>query len=190
MAPVPVQPSGVAVAQASVASAPAAKLDQAATHFVAEAGADVSVKQDSPQPLPAQPLPLMDKHVGVQLAKKPPMPAKAAPLPMLKPEANIDKGASNYLQVPFSKGDVAGLITISKAGAERPDQLLLNPSSASIFSHLSDNLAQAPDPRWRLTDQQGREHSHGHNQGRPDEEAEEGTHQAFQDKRQQGRLET
>ncbi|AZC51696.1 hypothetical protein C4K35_4117 [Pseudomonas chlororaphis subsp. piscium] len=171
-----------------VSSMPApVKPDQAVGPSIAEADADVSVKQEPLQPLAAQPLPLMDKLLGVQLAMKQTAPAKAAPEPVQKPEFGMGKGASNYLQVPFNKGDAAGLITISKVGAEYPDQLLLNPNSASIFGHLSDSLAQTPDPRWRLADQQGHEHGNGHDQERPDEEAEEGNRQAFQDKRQQER---
>ncbi|MNN70672.1 hypothetical protein D3C81_1865430 [compost metagenome] len=92
--------------------------------------------------------------------------------------------------MPFSKGDAVGLITVSKAGAERPEQLLLNPSSALVFSCLSDNLAQAPDPRWRLTDQQGHESRHGHEQERLDEEGEEQSRQALRDRSERGEQQT
>lgn len=216
-APVPVQPSAGAVTQSPAASdqgavdavaqqkkpSSAAQLPVAVQAQVSvqapvasaltapdQAVADRSVKQEIPQALPAQPLPLPDKVSHSHHATKSAAPAKATPEPKPVPEASIAKEGKNYLQVPFSKGDAVGLITISKAGAERPDQLLLNPSSASVFSHLSDNLAQAPDPRWRLTDQQGYEQRQGHGQGRAEEEAEEESRQALRDRREQGGQQT
>ncbi|PNA80040.1 hypothetical protein C1Y33_12475 [Pseudomonas sp. FW305-76] len=170
-----------ALVQAPVASALTAP-DQAV--------ADRLVKQETPQALPAQPLPLLDKASHSHHVEKSAAPAKATREPKPAPEASIAKEGKNYLQVPFSKGDAVGLITISKAGAERPEQLLLNPSSALVFSHLSDNLAQAPDPRWRLTDQQGNEPRQGHGQGRADEEAEEERRQVLRDKSEHGGQQT
>ena len=146
-----------------------------------QAVADRLIKQENPQALPAQPLPLLEKALHVNHVTRSTVRAKAPPEPNSAHEFSIVRGARNYLQVPFSKGDAVGVITVSKAEAERPEQLLLSPSSALVFSHLSDNLAQAPDPRWRLTDQQGHEPRHGHKQQRPDEEGEEQSRQARQD---------
>ncbi|WP_338806807.1 hypothetical protein V8U11_06015 [Pseudomonas chlororaphis] len=104
-----------------------------------------------------------------------------------EPERNAGSESSSYLQVPFAKGDAKGLVNVSKAGADQPDQLLLSPSNASIFNHLSDSLALSPDPRWRLTDHQEHEGHSGHDQGRADEETKEGGDQASRDKRRHGR---
>ncbi|MGE8059034.1 hypothetical protein [Pseudomonas sp. NPDC089547] len=168
--------------------------DQAAAASVLRAAdqavADVLAKQEAPQALPAQPLPVLEKSLQLHHATQLSVPAKATPEPKPAPEASTASQARNYLQVPFSKGDAVGLITVSKAGPDRPEQLLLNPSSALVFSHLSDNLAQAPDPRWRLTDQQGHDTRHGHEQGRPDEEAEGQSGQAFRDRGKRGGQQT
>jgi hypothetical protein len=183
---VPEQLSLPMIVHELVASAPPAQvaaLNHISPPLVADADANASVKQEILQPLLLQPLPLLEKALYMQPATKPAAPVQAVPESILKPEACIDKRPQSYLQVPFNKGDVAGLITVSKAGAERPDQLLLSPSSASVFSHLSDSLAQTSAPRWHLTDQQGHEHSHS--QGRLDEELEEDDPQAFRDKRKQ-----
>lgn len=88
--------------------------------------------------------------------------------------------------VPFSKGNAVGLITVSKAGGERPEQLLLNPDSALVSSYLSDNLAQVPDSRWRLADQQGHEHRDRHQQERAEEAFEEESRQTLRDTGEQG----
>ncbi|MFJ4454739.1 hypothetical protein ACIP1G_12740 [Pseudomonas sp. NPDC089392] len=185
--------------QAPVASA-LATLDQAAVDASAEqkaplsfahlasdqAVADRPVKQETPQALPAQPLPLLEKSSYLNPVMRIAVPAKATPEPKSAPEVSIARGAKHYLQVPFSKGDAVGLITVSKAGAERPEQLLLNPGSALVFSYLSESLAQAPDPRWRLNDQQGHESRHGHEQERPDEEGDEQSRQALRDRSGRG----
>ncbi|HDS1817668.1 TPA: hypothetical protein QEM96_002314 [Pseudomonas putida] len=152
--------------------------------------ADRLVKLETSQALPAQPLPLLEKSLYLNHVTRLAGPAKASPEPNSAPEVSFAREAKNYLQVPFSKGDAVGLITVSKAGGERPEQLLLNPSSALVFSYLSDNLAQAPDPRWRLTDQQGHESRHGHEQERPDEEVEEQSRQALRDRSERGEQQT
>ena len=167
--------------QTAVASAPRAS-DQPV--------ADRLIKQETPQALPAQPLPVLEKSSYLNQVTRVAMPAKATAGPNSAPEASIAREAKHYLQVPFSKGDAVGLITVSKAGAERPEQLLLNPSSALVFSYLSDNLAQAPDPRWRLTDQQGHEFRQGHEPERPDEEVEEPSRQTLRDRRGRGEHQT
>ena len=151
---------------------------------------DRLIKQETPQALPAQPLPVLAKSSYLNQPTRVAVPAKATAGPNSAPEASIAREAKNYLQVPFSKGDAVGLITVSKAGAERPEQLLLNPSSALVFSYLSDNLAQAPDARWRLTDQQGHEFRQGQEPERPDEEVEEPSRQAFRDRRERGEHQT
>lgn len=155
-----------------------------------QAAADRPVKQETPQALPTQPLPLQEKPWCLPPVTRPAVPPRATPKPNSAPDLSTAKGAGNYLQVPFSKGDAVGLITVSKDGAERPEHLLLNPSSPLVFSHLSDSLAQAPDPRWRLTDQQGHESRHGHEQERPDEEAEEQSRQALRRRSQRGEQQT
>jgi len=152
--------------------------------------ADRLIKQETPQALPAQPLPVLEKSSYLNPLTRVAVPAKGTAGPNSAPEASIAREARNYLQVPFSKGDAVGLITVSKAGAERPEQLLLNPSSALVFSYLSDNLAQAPDPRWRLTDQQGHEFRQGHEPELPDEEVEEPSRQALRDRRGRGEHQT
>lgn len=148
------------------------------------------VKQETPQALPAQPLPLLEKSLYSSRVTRLAVPAKATAEPNSMPEASIARETKHYLQVPFSKGDAVGLITVSKAGAQGSDQLLLNPGSALVFSCLSDNLAQAPDPRWRLTDQQGHESRHGHEQQRADEEVEEQSRHSLQDRSERGEQQT
>jgi len=155
-----------------------------------QAVADRQVKQQTSQAFPAQPLPLLEKSSYLNQVTRVAVPAKATAGLNSAPEVSIAREARNYLQVPFSKGDAVGLITVSKAGAERPEQLLLNPSSALVFSCLSDNLAQAPDPRWRLTDQEGGDLRHGHDQERPDEEVEELSRQALRDRSGRGEHQT
>ncbi|CAI3807425.1 hypothetical protein GLGCALEP_04479 [Pseudomonas sp. MM221] len=86
--------------------------------------------------------------------------------------------------MPFSKGNAVGLITVSKAGGEYPEQLLLKPDSTSVSSYLSDNLAQVQDPRWRLADQQAYEDPH--ERERPDEEVEEESRQTLQGRIERG----
>ena|GEM_PF-3407865 len=167
--------------QTAIASAPLAS-DQPV--------GDRLIKQETPQALPAQPLPVLAKSSYLNQPTRVAVPAKATAGPNSAPEANIAREAKNYLQVPFSKGDAVGLITVSKAGAERPEQLLLNPSSALVFSYLSDNLAQAPDARWRLTDQQGHECRQGQEPERPDEEVEEPSRQALRERRERGEHQT
>ncbi|MFK3816443.1 hypothetical protein ACI2KG_07515 [Pseudomonas sp. NPDC089407] len=141
-----------------------------------QAAGNRPVKQETHQALPAQPLPLLEKSWPLTHVTRVAVPAKATPEANSAPAASIASQSKHYLQVPFSKGDAVGLITVSKVGAESPEQLLLNPNSALVFSHLSETLAQAPDPRWRLTDQEGHESRHGHE--RPDEEGEEQNRQA------------
>ena len=167
--------------QTAVASAPLAS---------GQPVGDRLIKQETPQALPAQPLPVLAKSSYLNQPTRVAVPAKATAGPNSAPEASIAREAKNYLQVPFSKGDAVGLITVSKAGAERPEQLLLNPSSALVFSYLSDNLAQAPDARWRLTDQQGHEFRQGQEPERPDEEVEEPSRQALRDRRERGEHQT
>lgn len=154
-----------------------------------QAAAD-RVKQETLQALPMQPLLLQEKPLHLPPVTRLAVPPRATPEPNSAPDLSTAKGVSNYLQVPFSKGDAVGLITVSKAGAERPEQLLLNPSSALVFSHLSDNLAQAPDPRWRLTDQQGHEPRHGQEQERPEEEVEDQSRQTLRGRSQRGEPQT
>ncbi|AZC90115.1 hypothetical protein C4K29_3816 [Pseudomonas chlororaphis subsp. piscium] len=183
---------GVLVAQVfSSSTAPeSAKSDQVAGASIAKADADISAKQEPPQSLPTHPLPLMDKPAPTHALNKPAATTKPASEPVPTPETSVGKGASNYLQVPFNRGAAVGLITVSKAGTERPDQLLLNPSNPSIFGHLSEGLAQVADPRWHLTDHQGHEHSGGHDQGRSDDDAEEGSGKAFKYQHEQGSQDT
>ncbi|WP_426811235.1 hypothetical protein ABOC32_12580 [Pseudomonas sp. WOUb67] len=147
-----------------------------------QAAADKPVKQETAQALPAQPPPLLEKPLplhpamGLTLAAKPNADVKSLP------EATAREGGA-YLQVPFSKGNAVSLITVSKAGGERPDQLLLNPDSSLVSSFLSDHLAQVPDSRWRLADQQG--HEDRPEQARPDEEVEEEGRQTLRDRSEQ-----
>ncbi|MBH3396193.1 hypothetical protein I5Q41_20945 [Pseudomonas monteilii] len=155
--------------------------------------ADRPVKQETPQALPAQPPPLLEK--ALPLLEKPlhlhrvthsAVAANPTSEPKPAPEASTAQEGRRYLQVPFSKGNAVGLITVSKAGGERPEQLLLNPDSALVSSYLSDNLAQVPDSRWRLADQQGHEHRDRHQQERAEEAFEEESRQTRRDTGEQG----
>lgn len=143
--------------------------------------ADRPVKQETPQALPAQPLPLLEKSLHVHRVTHSAVAAKPTSEPKPAPEASTAQEGRRYLQVPFSKGNAVGLITVSKAGGERPEQLLLNPDSSLVSSYLSDNLAQVPDPRWRLADQQGHEHRDRHQQARAEEAFEEESRQTLRD---------
>lgn len=148
-----------------------------------QAATDKPVKQETAQALPAQPPPLLEKSLplhpatGLALAAKPNAEAKSLP------EASTAREGGAYLQVPFSKGNAVSLITVSKVGGERPEQLLLNPDSSFVSSFLSDHLAQVPDSRWRLADQQG--HEDRPEQARPDEEVEEEGRQTLPDRSEQ-----
>lgn len=104
-----------AAAQVPVQAAVASTLNTAD-----QAAADRPLKQEAPQALPAQPLPLLDKVAHLHHAMNSTGPAKATPEPKPAPEAGIAKEGRSYLQVPFSKGDAVGLITVSKAGANVP----------------------------------------------------------------------
>lgn len=183
----PVQPAVVPQAPiADRASVPAHMADLTAASVAAEADADVSTRPDSAFPQAAAPLSLLDRSSREPLPTKPPTPAQAAPGSMLSPEAGSGKGERHYLQVPFSKGDASGLITVSKTAGEGPQQLLLSPSSASVSNYLSDNLAQISSPRWRLADQQGHEQGReqGHDHGQGNEQADEDARQANRSKRE------
>lgn len=153
-----------------------------------QAAADRLVKQDTPQALPAQPPPLLEKSLHSYHATS--LPGAANPTskptsePKSAPEDSTAQGGRSYLQVPFGKGSAVSLITVSKAGGERPEQLLLNPDSASVFSYLSDHMAQVPDPRWRMAHQQGHENSH--ERALADEDVEEESRQAPRDRSEQG----
>lgn len=150
-----------------------------------QAVADKLVKPQPPQALPAtQPLLLLEKSLHLHHVTRLAVAAKPTSEPKSAPEASTAGEGRTYLQVPFSKGNAVSLITVSKAGGERPEQLLLNPDSNSVSSYLSDHLAQVPDPRWRLADQQG--HEDRHEQGRPDEEVEEESRQTLRDRGEQG----
>lgn len=148
--------------------------------------ADRPVKQETPQALPAQPPPLLEKSLHLHRVTHSAVAANPTSEPKPAPEASTAQEGRRYLQVPFSKGNAVGLITVSKAGGERPEQLLLNPDSALVSSYLSDNLAQVPDSRWRLADQQGHEHRDRHQQERAEEEFEEESRQTRRDTREQG----
>lgn len=146
--------------------------------------ADRLVKQEAAQAMPAQPLPLLEKSLYLHRVTHLAVAARPTSEPKSVPEASTAREGSSYLQVPFSKGNAVSLITVSKAGGEGPEQLLLNPDSSSVFSHLSDHLAQVPDPRWRLADQQG--HGNSHERALPDEEVEEESRQTLRDRSEQG----
>ncbi|AHD17281.1 hypothetical protein C163_17190 [Pseudomonas sp. FGI182] len=148
--------------------------------------ADRPVKQETPQALPAQPLPLLEKSLHLHRVTHSAVAANPTSEPKPAPEASTAQEGRGYLQVPFSKGNAVGLITVSKAGGERPEQLLLNPDSSLVSSYLSDNLAQVPDPRWRLADQQRHEHRDRHQQERAEEEFEEESRQTLGDTGEQG----
>ncbi|RII78273.1 SpaN/EivJ family type III secretion system needle length determinant [Pseudomonas monteilii] len=147
---------------------------------------DRPVKQETPQALPAQPLPLLEKSLHLHRVTHSAVAANPTSEPKPVPEASTALEGRHYLQVPFSKGSAVGLITVSKAGGERPEQLLLNPDSSLVSSYLSDNLAQVPDPRWRLADQQGHEQRDRHQQERAEEEFEEERRQSLRDTSEQG----
>ena len=149
----------------------------------AEVGVDVSARQNDSLLLATIPLP--DRSSHNPLPAKRTAPAQATPGSRLSPEVASGTSERHYLQVPFGRGNASGLITVSKANSEGPEQLLLSPSNTSVFNYLSDNLAHVANPRWRLADQQGHEQGHGH--GRGNEQADEDASQTNRNKRERGR---
>lgn len=117
------------------------------------------------------------------------IPTHNGPGPQLKAESAFAGGTQSYLKVPFSRGDKSGTITISKAGVEHAQPLLLNPSSTEIAALLSDSLAQVQEPRWRLADQQGHKGQDPHGGSTQEEDADESLRQAFHGKHKEGRSE-
>ncbi|MCK3838853.1 MULTISPECIES: SpaN/EivJ family type III secretion system needle length determinant [Pseudomonas] len=129
---------------------------------------------DTLQPLPAQPLSVADKTPRVVVASPPGGQPQVVADPQVKPEPRLDVRSQQYLQVPFSKGEAAGLITVTKASAENSQQLLLSPNNSGVVNHLSESLAQLNAPLWRLADQQHREQRNSPYPDDPDDSAEEG----------------
>ncbi|WMI97559.1 hypothetical protein RBU55_18510 [Pseudomonas chlororaphis subsp. aurantiaca] len=134
---------------------------------------------DTLQSVPAQPLPVSDKTPRAVVAPPPAGQPQVVADPQAKPEVRFDGGPQQYLQVPFSKGEATGLITVTKAGAEHSQQLLLSPNNSGVANHLSDSLAHLNAPLWRLADQQHREQRGSRYPDDQDDTAEEGTQQAL-----------
>jgi hypothetical protein len=123
----------------------------------AEPGA-TPADRDTPPPQSTQPLPPgLERTARAQAT---PQQAAFNPSPAGKPEVPGEKAPQPYLQVPFSKADCAGLVTINKAPADMPQQLVLSPSNAQVSAHLRDGLEQVPQSLWQLNEQ--------HQQGRGD----------------------
>ena len=110
---------------------------------------------DAPPPQSAQQLPPgLERTARAQAAPQ----AAFNPPPTGKPEMSAEKAAQPYLQVPFSKGDITGVVTIQKAPADMPQQLLLSPSNAQVSGHLRDGLELAPQTIWQLNEQHEQAH--------------------------------
>ena len=110
---------------------------------------------DTPPPQSAQQLqPGLERTARAQAAPQ----AAFNPPPTGKPEVPAEKAAQPYLQVPFSKGDITGVVTIHKAPADMPQQLLLSPSNAQVSGHLRDGLELAPQTIWQLNEQHEQAH--------------------------------
>ncbi|TKK37731.1 hypothetical protein PflCFBP13517_25600 [Pseudomonas fluorescens] len=160
------------------------KLDLLGGASSAESKVSTSARQEEFQTQAVPTSPLMGKPPEMTVAKQVDVPTKSVRQPVSDPEAGATKSTQGYLQVPFKKGEVTGLITVSKDAIEYSDRLLLSASNTSVFTHLSDGLAQDPDARWRLADHQ--EHQHGsHEREGLDEEDDEGGRRRFPDKKQQ-----
>ena len=124
---------------------------------------------DTPPPQSAQPLP-----PGLERAARAqggPPPAVFNPPPAGKPEVPAEKAAQPYLQVPFSKGDCAGVVTVNKASADMPSQLLLSPSNAQVSDHLRDGLEHTPQTLWQLNEQHQQAHDERRQHDADDDEA-------------------
>ncbi|MCH4876742.1 hypothetical protein EQV97_04985 [Pseudomonas sp. TMW22090] len=159
--PAPPGPANAQQGEASTASAtPTAKPGT-------EPGA-TPADADIPPPQSAQPLPAgLERSARAQAAP----PAAFNPPPTGKPEVPAEKAPQPYLQVPFSKGDCAGVVTINKAPADMPPQLLLNPSNAQVSAHLRDGLEQVPQTLWQLNEQHEQAHDERRRHDTGDDEA-------------------
>lgn len=126
---------------------------------------------DTPPPQSTQPLPPgLDRAARAQGG---PPPAAFNPPPSGKPEVPAEKAPQPYLQVPFSKGDCAGVVTVNKAPADMPQQLLLSPSNAQVSDHLRDGLEQAPQTRWQLHEHHEQAHDDRRQHDAGDDEAQD-----------------
>jgi hypothetical protein len=126
-----------------------------------------------------QPL-LMPAQVSVEKNSSPLVPVQtphashrpgidATPLtPMSLPTDSTD-----YLKIPFSKGEAIGQVIISKPSAEAPQQLQLSTNSTDISSLLRDNVQLLHEPRWRLVDHQNNHQGQGQNQSSASDESDE-----------------
>lgn len=119
-----------------------------------------AVRDEPERDIRAQPtalLPISDKSAApverapVTLTRQP----NAMPEPMpLKLDLSTHNGtATSYLQVPFSKGQSVGQVTVTKAEGETGQTLLLSASSSDITTHLRDGLGALSEPTWRLVDE-------------------------------------
>lgn len=165
-----------AVAESPAQPVPANGLQGAATTTsptpLAEPGAkpgSTLADRDTPPPQSAQPLPPgLERTARAQTAAP---PAAFNPPPTGKAEVPAEKAAQPYLQVPFSKGDSTGVVTINKAPADMPAQLLLSPSNAQVSGHLRDGLELAPQTVWQLNEQ----HEQAHDERRQHEAGDDET---------------
>lgn len=165
-----------AVAESPAQPVPANGLPGAATTTsptpLAEPGAkpgSTLADRDTPPPQSAQPLPPgLERTARAQTAAP---PAAFNPPPTGKAEVPAEKAAQPYLQVPFSKGDSTGVVTINKAPADMPAQLLLSPSNAQVSGHLRDGLELAPQTVWQLNEQ----HEQAHDERRQHEAGDDET---------------
>lgn len=121
---------------------------------LAEPGAEPGSTPADSDTLPPQSAQLLPPGLE-RTARGQAAPPQAAfnPPPTGKPELPAEKAAQPYLQVPFSKGDCTGVVTVNKAPADMPPQLLLSPSNAQVSGHLRDGLELAPQTLWQLNEQ-------------------------------------
>ncbi|MBN3968451.1 hypothetical protein IMW75_24665 [Pseudomonas gregormendelii] len=168
--------ASAALTQSPAQPVPANGLPGAATTAsptpLAEPGAkpgSTLADRDTPPPQSAQPLPPgLERTARAQTAAP---PAAFNPPPTRKAEVPAEKAAQPYLQVPFSKGDSTGVVTINKAPADMPAQLLLSPSNAQVSGHLRDGLELAPQTVWQLNEQ----HEQAHDERRQHEAGDDET---------------
>lgn len=125
----------------------------------------VEVDRNDGQPL------LMPVQVSVEKSSSSLMPVQAHHVshrpgsdntPLTPVSLHTD--STDYLKIPFSKGEAIAQIIISKPSAETPQQLQLSTNNLDVSSLLRDSVQLLHEPRWRLVDHQNDQQGQGQDQ--------------------------
>ncbi|VVO48396.1 hypothetical protein [Pseudomonas fluorescens] len=118
----------------------------------------VSAEKNSSPLMPVQ-TPNAQQRPGGDNPPLPPMP--------------LHTGSTNYLKVPFSKGEAIGQVIINKPSPEAPQLLQLSTNNPDVSSLLRDNVQSLHEPRWRLVEHQYDQQGQGQDRRPSPEESDE-----------------